>query len=119
MSDYKVLLYSDGSYQAFSAAVYTAMLLENLPKMHLTIMQVLESDEVATEIKYSWKELRPKFKRYYWACSVGIKHSWIDTWPSNPNSEWMKRILDRYDEETKQHYADILKKTNEIFFKKE
>ena len=44
MNDFKfnVVLFSDGSHQAFSAAVYTATLLKKIPNMHLTIMQLQE-----------------------------------------------------------------------------
>ena len=95
MTDYKfrVLLYADGSHQAFSAAVYTATLLKNMPNMHLTIVQVHERDEV----------------------SKGTEYSWIDTWPVSPTSEWMKHVLGESDAETKREYHEILAKTNEIF----
>lgn len=93
---FKVLLYSDGSHQAFSAAVYTATLLKNMPDMHLTVVQVHERDEVST----------------------GKEYSWIDTWPVSPTSEWMKHVLDESDTETTSEYHKILTKTNEIFSKK-
>lgn len=96
-SQFNVLLYSDGSHQAFSAAVYTANLFKNMPNMHLTVVQVQESDKV----------------------SKGTAYSWIDTWPVSPTSEWMKHVLDASDTETKKHYREILAKTNEIFFKRD
>ena len=37
---FKVLLYSDGSHQAFSAAVYTATLFKNIPSMNLTVLHI-------------------------------------------------------------------------------
>ena len=92
---FKVLLYSDGSHQAFSAAVYTATLLKDMPNMHLTIVQVQDSDEG----------------------SQGTEYSWIDTWPVNPTQDWMKHVLDE-SLEAKQQYAEILAKTNEIYSKK-
>ena len=94
---FKVLLYSDGSHQAFSAAVYTATLLTNMSTMHLTVVQVSErnNDEVAMRRKYSW----------------------IDTWPVSPTSEWMKHVLDESDTETTSEYQKILTKTNGIFLK--
>jgi len=95
MNAFKVLLYSDGSHQAFSAAVYTAMLLKNMPNMQLTVVQVHEPDEV----------------------SAGKEYSWINTWPVTPTSEWMKHVLDESDAETKSEYHKILTKTNEIFLK--
>ena len=116
-SKFKVLLYSDGSYQAFSAAVYTATLLRDMPNMHLTIVQVQNSDESSQGTEFSWKELRPKYKRYYWGCSTGKEYSWIDTWPASPTQEWMSHVL--YESlEAKQQYAEILTKTNEIYSKK-
>ena len=92
---FKVLLYSDGSHQAFSAAVYTATLLKNMPNMHLTIVQVHERDDV----------------------SMGAEYSWINTWPVSPTSEWMKHVLDESDTKTTSEYHKILSKTNEIFLK--
>jgi Universal stress protein UspA and related nucleotide-binding proteins len=94
---FNVLLYSDGSHQAFSAAVYTANLFKKIPNMHLTVIQVQESDEG----------------------SKGTTSGWIDTWPVSPTSEWMKQVMDVLDAETKQHYHEILAKTNEIFFKRD
>ncbi|ODA39279.1 universal stress protein [Desulfosporosinus sp. BG] len=94
---FKVLLYSDGSHQAFSAAVYTANLLKLMPNMYLTVVQVHERDEVSMEKKYSW----------------------IDTWPVSPTSEWMKHVLDESDTETTSEYHEILNKTNAIFLKRE
>ena len=92
-SEFNVLLYSDGSQQAFSAAVYTATLLKNMPNMHLTIVQVQEQDEG----------------------SIGTEYNWIDTWPVSPTSDWMKRVTDESDSATKRHYHEILTKTNQIF----
>ena len=92
-STYNVLLYSDGSHQAFSAAVYTADLLKNMPNMHLTVVQVQESDLVSPEDKYRW----------------------IDTWPAHPTSGWMERIINETDADNKNQYLEILTKTNKIF----
>ncbi|CAA7600365.1 Universal stress protein signature [Acididesulfobacillus acetoxydans] len=95
MSDpnFNVLLYSDGSLHSFSAAVYTARLMQNMPYMHLTVVQVQEH-------------------------VLGSEYRWIDTWPISPNSAWMKKILEEADEETKKEYSDILKKTQAVFLKK-
>jgi len=112
---FKVLLFSDGSHQAFSAAVYTATLLKKMPNMYLTILQVHESDEGSKGTEYSWLELRPKYKRYYWGCSTGTEYRWIDTWPVSPNSDWMKGVLDESELDTKNQYDKILSRTNEIF----
>lgn len=95
-SNFNVLLYSDGSHQAFSAAVYTATLLKNMPNMHLTVVQVQERDEGNED-------------------STGTEYNWIDTWPVSPTSEWMKRVTDESDSDTINHYHQILAKTNEIF----
>ena len=91
-SKFNVLLYSDGSQQAFSAAVYSANLLKKMPNMNLTIVQVQESDEG----------------------SIGTEYSWIDTWPVSPTVEWMKRVIET-DYNVKHLYNDILTTTNGIF----
>lgn len=91
-SVFNVLLYSDGSQQAFSAAVYAANLLKNMPNMKLTIVQVQESNEG----------------------SSGTEYSWIETWPISPTSEWMKRVFES-DANLKNLYQDILSTTNYIF----
>ncbi|HEY8908827.1 MAG TPA: universal stress protein [Desulfosporosinus sp.] len=95
MTDQKfnVLLYSDGSYQAFSAAVYTANLFKNIPDMHLTVVHIVGNVEGSAETEYHW----------------------IDTWPVSPTSEWMKRVLNKSDATTRSYYQKILTKTNQIF----
>lgn len=92
-SNFNVLLYSDGSQQAFSAAVYCANLLRKMPNMNITIVQVQDSEEGARE---------------------ETEYSWIDTWPVSPTSEWMKRVIEA-DGNAKNLYHDILTKTNAIF----
>lgn len=116
-SKFKVLFYSDGSHQAFSAAVYTATLLKNIPDMHLTILQMDECEEIPPQTEYSWKELRFRFKRYYWGNSNGTQYSWIDTWPTRPTSDWMRGVFSEADLEARSLYDQILRKTNEIFTK--
>lgn len=91
---FNVLLYSDGSQQAFSAAVYAANLLKNMPNMKLTIVQVQESNEGSP--------------------GTGTEYSWIDTWPVSPTSEWMKRVIES-DNNVKTLYQDILETTSNIF----
>jgi nucleotide-binding universal stress UspA family protein len=86
---FRVLLYSDGSHQAFSAAVYTATLLKKMPNMHLTVIQVQESSEVSIDPK-AW-----------------------DNWLIS--SDWKKRILDDSDQVKKDQYERILAQTNAIF----
>lgn len=90
---FNVLLYVDGSKQSFSAAVYTATLLQQIPTMHLTVVQVQDSRVGA----------------------LGSDSNWMDTWPVNPNSAWMKRMIDEADNESKKQYQEISSKTNEIF----
>jgi nucleotide-binding universal stress UspA family protein len=94
-SKFKVLLYADGSHQAFSAAVYTATLLKNMPNMHLTIVKIHDPKQV------------PEVKDY----------NWVDTWPINPTSEWMKHVFNNYDEDTQKEFHEILTITNTILYK--
>jgi nucleotide-binding universal stress UspA family protein len=94
-SKYKVLLYSDGSHQAFSAAVYTATLLKNMSNMHLTIVHVHDRDQA----------------------SVAKEYNWVDIWPVSPTSEWMKHALNQSDVKAKKQYQEILTTTNNIFYK--
>lgn len=109
---FKVLLYSDGSHQAFSAAVYTATLLNNIPNMHLTILQLKESHEGFMGTEYSWLELRPKYKRFYWGTDSDV--CWSDTCPPGPKVDWYKRMLS-IEAESRDQYTQILSKTNIIF----
>lgn len=44
-SKMNVLLYMDQSQSAFFATVYSAMLLMNMPNMHLTVVQLKESND--------------------------------------------------------------------------
>ena len=111
---FKVLLYSDGSQQSFNAAVYTAILLKNMPNIHLTIAEIKETDSNSGGIEYSWKELRPKFKRFYWGRSMGTDYCWKDSYPLTPDQEWKKRIVENYALENYE-YRLIRAKTNEIF----
>lgn len=94
---FKVLLYSDGSHQAFSAAVYTATLLKKMPNMHVTVIQVQESDEG----------------------SINPEVNWRDNWPISPTSDWKKRVIDDADQATKDLYEKILSQTKGIFKERE
>lgn len=116
-SKLKVLLYSDGSHQAFSAAVYAATLLRSIPNMHLTILQVYEIDEGSKGVKYSWIELRKKYQPYHWKCSLDKDKSWLNTWPAAPNTKWLKNILNGSEQEIKKTFAEILAAANNIFSK--
>jgi len=117
-SPFKVLLYSDGSNQSFSAAVYTAILFKEIPNVHLTILQIEECNDGYTGVKYSWKELRSKPKSCYWECSEKKEYCWRDTWQVRPNPDWMKLVLAESNMETRNKYDRILARTNEIFSKR-
>jgi len=95
-SKFNVLLYSDGSQQAFSAAIYTANLLKSMPNMHLTVVQVQESGDGM----------------------AGTEYSWIETWPASPTAEWLKRIIDGNDSSAKDLYSEILSITDRIFIER-
>lgn len=111
----KVLLYSDNTYQAFSAAVYTAHYLDNNPNTHLTILQVKDKDLGSMGVKYNWRELRIKYKRNYSVC-LTEPPSWKDAWPLYPDSKWLKSIFAESDSEIqKKQYAKLLAKTDSIF----
>jgi nucleotide-binding universal stress UspA family protein len=93
-SKFKVLLYSDGSHQAFSAAVYTSTLLKNMSNMQITIVRVHDHNQVPVEDKYSW----------------------ANTWPGSPTSQWIKHVLNDADPKILEEYKKILNITNTIFF---
>ncbi|KLU64715.1 universal stress protein family protein [Desulfosporosinus acididurans] len=114
----KVLLYSDGSYQALSAAVYAANLLQNSPQMNLTILRIQEKDGGSLGVKYSWKELRVKCIKYYWSNSSGAEFNWLDGWPVSPDQKWLKKILDGADHKNTKKYEKLLSQTNNIFLQR-
>lgn len=114
-SKQKVLLYSDGSHQALTAAIYTARFLQETPNMQLTILQVKDKDLGPMGVKYSWTELRLKYKKNYQLYSAD-PYSWIDTWPVSPQAKWLKHIFAVSDPEImEKQYTEILAKTNHIF----
>ncbi len=97
-SKFNVVFYSDGSQRAFSAAVYAATLLKNMPNMHLTVVQVQDKNSPD---------------------SMGTQYNWVFTWPGDKTSNWMKQVLNQStDSATKEKYEEILTKTNEIFSNK-
>ncbi|CAA7599930.1 Universal stress protein signature [Acididesulfobacillus acetoxydans] len=116
-SKFKVLLYADGSREAVSAAVYTAMLLENLPNIGLTIAQLQESGTGFAGIEYSWKELRPKYKRCYWKCVDG-GDAGHGGWAVGCTLDGIRQALGKPDVESLDLYEQIVAKTNEIFSRK-
>ncbi|HZK84610.1 MAG TPA: universal stress protein [Desulfosporosinus sp.] len=94
-TDFKVLLYTDGTYHPFSAAVYAANLFTSIPNLHLTILHVKESNEVVIETDYSR----------------------ADTSPVNLTSEWMEHMINdpKSDAATRKRYNEIFTKTTDIF----
>ncbi|MDR3602345.1 MAG: universal stress protein [Desulfosporosinus sp.] len=115
---FKVLLYSDGTQQTLSAAVYAATLLKHMPNMHLTIVQIKESNEGYMGMEYSWKELRPKYKRYYWGCTPGTEPSSIDQWSIGPKTEWLNNMSNESDLEINAQDDEVLSKTQNIFLRR-
>ena len=95
-SKFNVLLYSDESLPVFFAVVYSAILLMNMPNMHLTVVQLKESNDD----------------------SLGTENNWFNSWPINPTSDWMKDVMGGSDLAAKTRYHEILTKTNEIFSKR-
>ncbi|MDR3587118.1 MAG: universal stress protein [Desulfosporosinus sp.] len=115
--NFNVLLYSDGSQQALSAAVYTATLLKHMPNMHLTIVQIKESNEGTMGTEYSWKELRKKSKRYYWGHVQAAETGWNDHWPAGPRTGWLSLVSNESNLETNCHHDEVMRKTKSIFSK--
>ena len=113
--NFKVLLYSDDSQQALSAAVYAATLLKQMPNMQLTIVQIQESNESLMGTEYSWKELRPKNKRYYWGCAQGSELSWSDHWPVGPRTGWLNYGSNESNLENNNQHDVVLRKTKNVF----
>ena len=94
---FNVLLYVSGSEHSFSAAVYAATLLNHLPNIQLTVVQVQDSID---------------------GTMGSDDYNWLDIWPVTPNAAWMKKILSEADHETQKEYQGILLRTNEIFSQK-
>lgn len=87
---FRVLLYFDGSQHSFSAAVYTATLVNKIPSMHLTIVQVQERSK---EDDYILNKI----------------------WSDDPNLYWSKSLLEKVDSNQRSQYSEIISKTSEIF----
>lgn len=94
-SMFNVLLYADETSTAFFAKVYAAILLMNMPNMHLTVVRLKESNDGSME----------------------TENNWIDSSPTSPNSDWMRESMGSSDSSAKVRYDKILVKTNEIFSK--
>ena len=95
----KVLLYSDGSQHSFSAAVYTATLVKNLPNLKVTVVQVQENGENLIEGKCRRIEDN-------------------DNWPVSPIGNWLKHLINESNSTDKSVYDEIIDRTNGIFFEK-
>jgi hypothetical protein len=117
-NNFRVLLYSDGSPQALSASVYTASLLNNMPDMLLTIIQIQTCYEKSMGVEYNWLELRPKHKRFYRSCSVGSEFRWVDVWKKSINLSWVERMEERHDWKYINQYYKIINKVNRIYSEK-
>lgn len=96
-ADFNVLLYSDESQPAIFAVVYSAILLMNIPNMHLTVVHLKQCADD----------------------SMGTESNLINSWPINPTSGWMKDVMGGSDSADKTRYHEIQTKTNEIFFKRD
>lgn len=89
----KVLLYYDGTKHSFSAAVYTANLFNNIPNMHLTVLQIQENVEGSIEGDYNL----------------------MGTWSSNNHFNIGKHLVEENDSNKRRQYSEIMTKTNKIF----
>lgn len=89
----KVLLYSDGTKHSFSAAVYTANLFNNIPNMHLTVLNIQENVEGSIERDYNL----------------------LQTWSTMPHLNWEKQLVEEADSERRKQYSKIMNKTKKIF----
>lgn len=92
----KVLLYADDSPHSFSATVYAASLFSNLPNMQLTILHIRESVQGSIDGEYNL----------------------LETWSSNPNTDWVEHLIDNKDLVKEKEYSEILATTNKIFSQK-
>lgn len=115
LNKFRVLLYSDGTQQALSATVYAATLLQKIPNMYLTIVQIQECKDKSMGTRYNWLELRPKQKRFYRSSSVDSDFRWVDTWKNNPSLTWVERMEEKCDWKLKNQYYRIVNKINRIF----
>ena len=93
---FNVLLYSNESQHDFWGVIYSAILLTNMPNMHLTIVQLKESNNG----------------------SMSAKDSWINSWSISPSLNWIIDSMGGSDSTAISRYNEILTKTNEVFFKR-
>ncbi|MCB8815831.1 universal stress protein [Desulfosporosinus shakirovi] len=71
-SKFKVLLYLDESQFAFFGVIYSAILMVNMPNMHLTIVKLKESNNGSME----------------------SENNWLNSGPVYPNLDWMQDVMD-------------------------
>lgn len=92
----KVLLYADGSPHSFSATVYAASLFSSIPNMQLTVLHINESIQGSIEGDYNL----------------------LETWSSNPKTDWVEHLVDEKDSDNGMEYSEIVQITNKIFSKR-
>ncbi|AFQ43683.1 universal stress protein [Desulfosporosinus meridiei] len=92
----KVLLYADGSPHSFSATVYAASLFASLDNMQLTILHIHESVQGSIEGDYNL----------------------LETWSTNPHTDWVEHLINDQDSEKEKEYSEILATTNKILSRK-
>jgi len=109
-SKFNVLLYFDDSQQAFYAAVHTAILLKNMPNMHLTVLQAREGCEDSKITEYSWIDTKDLVN---WAMARSNVKGTEYHWPIRSTTDWMKRVFDGSN--TLDKYHEILTEANEVF----
>lgn len=91
-SKFYVLLYVDESPSAFFAVIYAAILMMNMPDMHLTVVNLQESKGTSLDIPNG-----------------------ISSWPISPTSDWLKDVIVRADSATKTKCLEMLTKANDVF----
>lgn len=92
---FNVLLYSNESQHNFFGVIYSAILLMNMPNMHLTVVQLKESNDGSMST-----------------------NNYGNHWPINPTLNWMKDVMGWSDSTAISRYHEILTNTNEIFSKR-
>lgn len=111
-SKFNVLLYFDDSQQAFYAAVYTSILLQNMPNMHLTVVQAQECYVDAEITEYSWIDTKDIVN---WAIARSNELGTEHRWPIRLTSNCMKQLFAGSDSSILNKYCAILSQINEVF----
>ncbi|HBW33881.1 universal stress protein [Desulfosporosinus sp. BICA1-9] len=112
---FNVLLYFNDSQQAFYAAVHTAILLKNMPNMHLTVVQVQEGCEDSKITEYSWIDTKDLVN---WALAKSNGKGNKYRWPISSTSNCLKHVFDRSNVSVKNKYHEILSDTNGVFLER-